>query len=89
MIIEVLSPSAEQYDRGKKYQNYRTIPSLQDYVLIAQEAPRIEHYARQAGMGWLMLEYTAMDALVSLTSIACTLRLDDVYEKVDFPPESR
>jgi Uma2 family endonuclease len=88
VIIEILSPSTEQYDRGRKYQNYRTIPSFREYVLIAQDMPRIEHYARQANSGWLMLEYTELADTVTLSSIGCTLCLDDVYEKVDFTDES-
>lgn len=53
VIIEVLSPSTEQYDRGKKFHNYRTLDSLQEYLLISQNTQRIEHYLRQQNNAWL------------------------------------
>jgi Uma2 family endonuclease len=83
VIIEVLSPSTESYNRGKKFQQYRKLDSLQDYVLIAQDSMRIEHYARQ-GEQWILTDITAPDGVVTLASIGCTLVLSDVYEKVTF-----
>lgn len=53
LLIEVLSPSTELYDRGRKFQHYRTIDSLREYVLIAQDQPRIERYLRQDDGTWL------------------------------------
>ena len=57
LIVEVLSPSTEQYDRGKKFQNYRTIATLCDYLLIAQDATRVEQFVRQEDNRWLLSEY--------------------------------
>jgi len=82
VLIEVLSPSTEKYDRGKKFQNYRTIPSLEEYMLIAQDTYRVEHFTRQPNQQWLLGEATSLDATLSLPSINCTLVLTDVYEKV-------
>ena len=82
VIVEVLSPSTESYDRGKKFQHYRQIDSLQEVVLIAQDAWHVEYYWRQAHGGWLLTEATNLDARVSLSSIQCELALVDVYEKV-------
>ena len=82
VIIEVLSPSTEKYDRGKKFQNYRTLNSLAEYLLVAQDAYRIEHYIRQPNQQWLLSEATSLDATIELPSINCTLSLADVYEKV-------
>lgn len=82
VIIEVLLPSTENYDRGKKFQNYRTIDSLAEYLLIAQDTYRIEHYIRQPDQQWLLSEATALNATIDLPSINCTLLLADVYEKV-------
>lgn len=52
VIIEVLSPTTEQNDRGDKWQHYQLIPSLQEYVLVSQPHPRVEHYRRLASGGW-------------------------------------
>ena len=83
IIIEILSPSTERYDRGMKFQNYRTIDTLQDYILIAQDHHHIEHYIRQQNGQWLLEEVTNLDEEIHIQSIECMLRLDDVYEKVD------
>jgi Uma2 family endonuclease len=83
VIIEVLSPSTERYDRGLKFQHYRTIDTLHDYILIAQDHHHIEHYIRQQNGQWLLQEVTDLDGEIYLQSIACTLRLDDIYEKVE------
>jgi Uma2 family endonuclease len=84
VIIEVLSPSTERYDRGKKFQHYRMLDSLQEYLLVAQDELHIEHYRRQADNQWLLTDTTHTDAAVELPVIACVLALADVYEKVDF-----
>jgi Uma2 family endonuclease len=87
VIIEVLSPSTERYDRGKKFQHYRTLASLQEYVLIAQDSIRIEHFVRQPNDEWLLSDTTEIDSRVELTSIERHLVLADVYEKVTFEDE--
>lgn len=84
LIIEVLSPSTERYDRGRKFQHYMTIVSLQEYVLIAQDAPRIERYQRQPDNQWLYSTATGLNATIDLPSIGCHLRLADVYQQVSF-----
>ncbi|MBC6937727.1 MAG: Uma2 family endonuclease [Chloroflexi bacterium] len=88
VIIEVLSPSTEKYDRGKKFQHYRTMESLQEYLLIAQDSVHIEHYVRQ-GEQWVLTDFASLDAIVMLPSVDCTLALSDVYEKVSFEPEEK
>ena len=82
VIIEVLSPSTEGYFRGEKFHHYRAIPSLREYLLIAQDAFRIEHFARQGEHHWLLTVADGLEASVYLASIDCTLRLADVYKKV-------
>lgn len=84
IIVEVLSPSTEQYDRGEKFRRYRGIPSLQEYVLIAQDKPLAERFARQADGSWRFTDAQGLEAVMPLDSIGCTLALADVYEKVDF-----
>lgn len=87
VIIEVLSPSTEAYDRGAKFEFYRTLESLSDYLLISQVSPTIEHFTRHSEERWLLTTYKGLDAVASLTSIGCELRLTDVYDKVEWPAE--
>jgi len=86
LIIEVLSPSTELYDRGRKFQYYRQIESLREYVLIAQDAPRIERFVRQGDV-WQFSDAVGLDASLELPSIGCTLALGDIYEQVTFEAE--
>ena len=85
IIIEVLSPSTEAYDRGEKFIHYRRIASLREYVLVAQNTARIERFVRQ-GDFWLLAESAGREASVTLETIGCTLELSDVYRKVTFLP---
>lgn len=88
VIIEVLSPSTENYDRGEKFQSYRTVDSLQEYLMIAQDRYHIEHYVRQADDRWLFSEATTLSQRIQLPSIDCELPLADVYDKVQISPPS-
>ncbi|MSQ93299.1 MAG: Uma2 family endonuclease [Gemmataceae bacterium] len=89
VIVEVLSPSTENFDRGEKFQRYRSWnPSLQDYVLIAQTRPFIEHFHRQSDETWNMHEASDLNTAVVLPSVGCTLRLADVYDRIAFIKES-
>lgn len=82
VLIEILSPSTERYDRGLKFQHYRTIATLQHYILIAQDQYHIEHYLRQFDGQWLFAEATGVAAQVVIPAIDCALSLNDVYERV-------
>ena len=83
MIIEILSPSTERYDRGKKFQNYRTVATLQEYVLVSQDDYHIEHYTKQNDEDWLLRSFDGINATLQLKAIDCTLSLENVYDKVD------
>ena len=85
VIIEVLSDSTEKYDRGKKFEHYRQIESLREYILIAQDHPQIERFSRQKDLHWLLDEASGLDAVLHLPTVDCTLKLTDVYAKVQFP----
>ena len=85
LIIKVLSESTEAYDRGKKFAFYRTIESLKEYLLVAQDEYRIEQYAKQQDRRWLLSDYRSLDDTIQLTSIECKLVLKEVYEKVTLP----
>ena len=85
VVIEVLSPTTERYDRGKKFLRYQQNSSLTDYVMIAQAYPSIEHYARRGDGSWLYSVTTELTASVPLESIECRLPLADVYDRITFP----
>jgi Uma2 family endonuclease len=84
ILVEVLSPSTEAYDRGKKLAHYRTLPSLREVLLVSQEEVLVDHYVRQPeppGDGWLLRSMSA-GTTITLASIGCALPVDDVYLKV-------
>lgn len=83
VLMEVLSESTEDYDRGRKLTHYRKIPSLREYLLISQEEHLIEQFLRQSDGRWLLSEFRGLEATVSLPSIDCRLPLAEVYDKVE------
>ncbi len=88
IIFEVLSDSTEAYDRGEKFAHYRRIESLKEYVLVAQDQIRIEHFLRH-GDQWLLTELNSMDKVLRLNSIDCELPLRDIYAKIIFPAHKK
>jgi Uma2 family endonuclease len=88
LIIEVLSPSTEAFDRGEKFRRYRTwLPILQDYLLVAQDKPLIDHYHRVEENKWELVSVEGLEASLHLESMHCTLRLADEYDRIIFPTE--
>jgi Uma2 family endonuclease len=85
LIVEVLSPSTESYDRGKKFELYRTIPSFREYLLIAQDERHIEHYSKQDAERWLFQEYRS--GIVTIPSLQqLQIGLDELYDSVVAAP---
>ena len=84
VIVEVLSSSPENYDRGKKFQHYRTLDTLEGYIVIAQNTTHVEHYTRQPNNQWLCEEFDDTSTVLTIAAIECVLALQDVYEKVAF-----
>ncbi len=82
LIIEVLSPSTEDYDRGKKFANYRTIPSLREYVMVAQDRMYAERYWFQEKGKWIYTEHSGPDAKIPLVSIEVELPMTSIYRKL-------
>lgn len=82
VIVEVLSPSTEAYDRGEKFAQYRQLDSLVEYVLVAQDKMRVEHFRRHDSQ-WLLTALDGADAVLTLESIGCTVPLGEIYEKVE------
>jgi Uma2 family endonuclease len=83
LIVEVLSESTERKDRGWKFEQYQAIDSLTDFLLVAQDTPRLELFTREADGRWLYVAENRMEASVRLVSIGCELKLAEVYEKVE------
>lgn len=83
VVVEVLSPSTERYDRGDKFAHYQMLPSLTDYLLISQGKPRIEHFVRR-GEQWVLTTTVDPAATIRIVSIQCDLKLSEVYERIEF-----
>ena len=83
-IIEVLSDSTRDYDRGQKLEFYRALPSLQEYLTVAQSYPHIEQWTRQQENSGVLTEFSDLHQSIHLTSIDCVLKLSEVYDKVDW-----
>ena len=84
LIAEVLSESTQNYDRGEKFERYRAIQSLNEYLLVAQDRVHVELYTRQSEGEWLLREWNDRGGEVELTSPRCRLRIAEVYAKVTF-----
>ena len=93
ILVEVLSPSTEVYDRREKFAHYRQLTSLQEYVLVTQDKVLVEHYRRQeeqgsapvTGKDWIFTDFQELEEILPLTSIQCELPLQEIYERVTFP----
>jgi len=83
LIVEVLSDSTEAYDRGEKFEHYRKLNSLSEYLLVAQDRPHVDQFVRQADAQWLLAEWHGRTATVPLSSVAAALTLDEVYDKLE------
>lgn len=87
-IFEVLSPSTEGYDRGKKFQAYRTLSSLQTYILVAQDEPHVDLYVRTEALRWTLIESVSLESQLSLPTLECVLSLETIYADVGFASDS-
>jgi Uma2 family endonuclease len=83
LIVEVLSPSTEAYDRGKKFDMYRRNPNLMDYVLVSSDAMAIDIYHKKDTGEWVILSYREGD-WVEMQSINLRLPIERFYEEVVF-----
>lgn len=85
LIVEVLSKSTEAYDRGTKFDFYKAITSLRGYLLVSQDTPKVDHFARRDD-GWLMSSAAGLDGSIRIPELDVTLALAEIYTKVEFPP---
>jgi Uma2 family endonuclease len=88
VLVEVLSPSTETWDRGGKFDSYRQIESLREYVLVAWDAARVETFLRQPDGTWIFTAAVGLTAVAKLTSIDVDLPLAEVYRGVDLPEQT-
>jgi len=85
-LAEVLSPSTEAYDRGRKFEHYRSLESLSEYLLVAQDRLHADLYTRQTDGRWVLMEANRAEDKLELRSIACQISMADLYETVPLPP---
>ena len=88
VIMEVLSPSTEAIDRGRKFADYRKLPTLREYVMISQHEPRVEVYRLGLGGQWTLFEYIGLDTAVQLESLGVDLPMSEIYHRVNFEQAS-
>ncbi len=84
VIVEVLSPSTRDYDRGQKFEHYRAVPALADYVLIHQDRIFIEYYHRERDGRWILTEISDVDGELALQAVDIRVPLREIYDRVDW-----
>lgn len=84
LLVEVLSPSTEAYDRGDKFSHYKSIPTLREYLLVAQHRPHVTRLFKQDDGTWIHTEVNELESTLPLTSLACQLPLSEIYAGVNF-----
>lgn len=89
VIIEVLSASTKGYDRSKKFEGYRTIPTVEEYLLLDQTRKYIEHFSKTDNKRWSFAEYNELDETIALASVSFEIAVADIYNKVNFEEVDR
>ncbi len=79
LIVEVLSPSTEDYDRGKKFELYRTIESFREYLIVHQDRRHVEHYSKQDDGSWVLREHMGADSTIAIMRLAVRIPLAELY----------
>ncbi len=88
LIVEVLSPSTENYDRGTKFQLYKAIPAFQDYLLIDSRKIYVQHYQKLDSNTWQEKTYTQLEDVISLANFGIGLKIEDIYRRIKIEPEA-
>jgi Uma2 family endonuclease len=83
-VIEVLSESTKNYDRGEKFEFYRSVNSIQEYILVDQDRIHIEQFIYKEKNNWKLIEYNSVDGKFLLSSLGIELKISDVYKRVKF-----
>jgi len=85
LIVEILSPTTEAFDRGDKFTHYKSIPSFREYLLIAQHRSHVGQYVKQSDAVWSYQEFNALSAALYVSSLDCTLGLEELFQDVVLP----
>jgi Uma2 family endonuclease len=85
VIVEVLSDSTEKYDRGAKFGHYRQVPSIQEYILIAQDRPLAERFVRQPDGSWVLTDFRDLSQTLAFATIPAQVTLTDIYRGITLP----
>lgn len=88
-IVEVLSPTTEAYDRGKKFEHYQSIDSLKEYVLVAQDRVHVDRFTRQPDGGWLLTAVGSKGASIELPTLGGSIPLEEIYVGVAFEKQAK
>ncbi|MBL8149419.1 MAG: Uma2 family endonuclease [Blastocatellia bacterium] len=89
LIVEVLSPSTEAFDRGEKFSYYKSIPSFCEYLLVSQHQPYVTQLTKESENKWIFSDVTGLQATIYLSSIDCSLNLSDIYLGIEFSPSNQ
>ena len=89
LIIEILSDSTAEFDRGDKFTYYKSIESFTEYILIAQHRPHVAQFVKQSDNSWLQHEFNSLEDNFHVESLECKLNLSEIYQDVEFPEPSR
>lgn len=87
LILEVLSNSTKDYDRGRKFRYYRSIPEFREYILVDQYSYYIEQFAKNSKDKWELTEYDSADSILTFESVDFEISLQDIYERITFEPQ--
>lgn len=85
VIVEVLSESTERYDRGLKAASYRTIPSLESYLLVSQDEAHVEVYEKAEEHSWRLTEFIGLESQVELSCLDLAIPMAEIYDRLSFP----
>lgn len=89
VIVEVLSDSTRRYDQNEKFENYKQLPSLRHYLLVETDRVSVEHCFLDRNSDWQTQTFTALDDVITLDAIVCTLSLSAVYQEIEFSSENQ
>ncbi len=89
LIVEILAPSSEAFDRGSKFTYYKSIESFSEYLLVSTERPNVAQFIKQNDGSWKHFEFDDLDEKVKIESLECEIEMREIYEDVIFPPNSR
>ena len=88
VVVEILSDSTESYDRGRKFEQYRRIETLKEYILISQSRPYVERFVKHGDGFWQLAEFSGSDAVITIDTLDAAIPLAAIYEKVKFSDQS-